>query len=56
MKDSNEMLMAGREKEWINAYFKAKTSTPAGIVSSEELYKEVVERAKVETNYLPTNA
>lgn len=51
MKDSNEMLMAGREKEWINAYFKAKQYTPAGIVSSEELYKEVVERAKV--NKLP---
>lgn len=51
MKDSNELLMAGREKEWINAYFKAKQYTPAGIVSSEELYKEVVERAKV--NKLP---
>lgn len=51
MKDSNEMLMAGREKEWINAYFKARQYTPSGIVSSEELYKEVVERAKV--NKLP---
>ena len=51
MKDSNEMLTSGREKEWINAYFKARQYTPAGIVSSEELYKEVVERAKV--NKLP---
>jgi len=51
MKDSNDMLTSGREKEWINAYFKAKQYTPAGIVSSEELYKEVVERAKV--NKLP---
>ena len=43
MKDSNEMLMAGREKEWINAYFKARQYTPDGIVASTELMDRIKE-------------
>lgn len=37
MKDSNDMLTSGREKEWINAYFKARKYTPDGIVASSNL-------------------
>ncbi len=48
MKDSNEMLAAGKEKEWINAFFKAKAYSPSGIVASDDIYKEIVERAKVD--------
>lgn len=47
MKDTNAMLTAGKEREWINCYFKAKQYSPAGIVSSGDIYNEIVERAKV---------
>ena len=53
MKDSNEMLMAGREKEWINAYFKAKQYTPDGIVASSSVMGKIVEQATTPKIPLP---
>lgn len=46
MKDTNEMLMAGKEKEWINCFFKARQYTPTGIVGSDQLFSRVLEEAK----------
>jgi len=53
MKDSNEMLMAGREKEWINAYFKARKYTPDGIVASSNLLDRMIEGAGTPRITLP---
>lgn len=53
MKDSNEMLAAGKEKEWINAFFKAKAYTPNGIVASSDIMNRILEEAMVPKIPLP---
>ena len=50
-KDSNDMLVKGKQKEFMNKFFEAKLYTPTGIVSSESVYDEIVKRA--ETDKLP---
>ena len=45
MKDTNEMLVAGKEKEWINAFFKAHQYSPAGVIGSDRLYDELLAKA-----------
>lgn len=47
LKDSNEYLVAGRQKDWINLFFKAKQYTPAGIVSSSGIMQSLVDSAEV---------
>jgi twinkle protein len=39
MKDANEMLQAGREKEIIDAIWRAKVSRPDGIVSGKDTFE-----------------
>jgi archaellum biogenesis ATPase FlaH len=46
LKDPNEMLTKGRAKQFVNEVWKAKPWTPSGIVSSESIYSEIVERSK----------
>ena len=48
MKDCNEMLLAGKQKQYVDAFWKAKQYTPSGIVSSSEIYSEIVERSKAD--------
>lgn len=48
MKDTNDMLLAGKSKQWIDCFWRARQYTPAGIVASGEIYQEIVERSKVE--------
>lgn len=36
-KDTNEMLVNGQQKQWINAFWKARPYTPDGIVGSGQL-------------------
>ena len=38
LKDANEMLVQGKEKELIDCFWKAKTYRPDGIVSGQDLY------------------
>lgn len=38
MKDPNEMLMAGKQKELVTAFFSAKPYRPDGIISGEDLW------------------
>jgi archaellum biogenesis ATPase FlaH len=45
-KDPNEMLTSGRERQFVNEFWKAKPYTPSGIVSSDAIYTEIVERSK----------
>lgn len=53
LKDANEMLAAGREREFVNAFYKAPAYTPVGIVGSGELMSKIVDAAKVEKIPLP---
>lgn len=45
LKDPNDYVMAGREKELVNAYFKAKKYVPTGVIGSSGLMDKVLERA-----------
>lgn len=44
-KDVNELLMKGRQKDFINAFFKAKKYVPKGIVGSGEIYDKIIQEA-----------
>ena len=47
-KDANEMLMAGREKEFVTAVlWKHRHYTPAGIFGSDTIYEKILEKALV---------
>lgn len=50
-KDVGELLEKGREKEFINAFFKARAYTAAGIVGSDTLYDKL--KGKVGVVKLP---
>jgi len=45
MKDANEMLRAGREREFIKAFWNAKPYAPAGVSMGNELYAAALEEA-----------
>ena len=47
-KDCNEYLTKGKEREFVTDFYNAKKYTPAGIVASTEIYKEVVQRSLLE--------
>lgn len=47
-KDVNEYLVNGKEREFVTDFFNAKKHTPAGIVASTDIYKEVVQRSMLE--------
>ena len=53
MKDSNEMLQAGKGKEFINAFFRAAAYVPSGIVGSDQLLDKIKEAAVVPKIPLP---
>ncbi len=53
LKDTNAMLEAGREKEWINCFFKAKAYTPNGIVASSDLMDKIIQEATTPKIPLP---
>lgn len=52
-KDTNEMLTKGKEKAWIDAYYKAKPYSPDGIVGSSGLLDKIKEAALVPKVPLP---
>lgn len=53
LKDPNEYLTQGRQKEFVSAYFEAKTYVPDGIIGSGALYDKMLEYALVERVPLP---
>lgn len=48
LKDPNEFLVKGKEKQFVNEFWKARPYTPAGVVAADTIYDEIVERAKVD--------
>ena len=45
MKDPNEMLQKGKEKQFISDFYNAKAYVPAGVLGSSELYDLMIEQA-----------
>lgn len=46
LKDPNEMLLKGKEKQFISDFYNAKAYVPVGVVGSNELYNRIVEQAE----------
>jgi len=53
MKDVNEMLVAGKSKHFISAFFDAKPYTPTGVVGSSSMFDAIVDAANVEKMEFP---
>lgn len=53
MKDANELLVNGKEKQFVNCFFTANSYTPDGIVGSGELMEKIKEAALVPKIPLP---
>jgi archaellum biogenesis ATPase FlaH len=53
LKDTNEYLVAGKQKEWVNLFFKAKQYTPSGIVGSGSLMDKIVDYVQIPKIPLP---
>lgn len=53
LKDTNEYLKAGRQKEWVNLFYRAEKYTPAGVVSSKNIYDQILQRVGVDKISLP---
>lgn len=45
MKDANEMLMAGKERQFVNAFIKSKQYVPQGIAGSSSFLDAVIKEA-----------
>lgn len=52
-KDANKMLIEGREKEFISAFYNAKPYSPDGVVGSSSLSQKIRESASMEKVPLP---
>lgn len=52
-KDVNAMLEAGREKDFVRAFWNAKYYSPAGILGSDQLYEKMLEKAKTKKIEFP---
>jgi twinkle protein len=55
LKDANEMLLAGRTKELIDAVWSAKVHRPDGIISGGDLWTAITENKNVESIPYPYN-
>ena len=53
MKDSNDMLLAGKQRDFVRAFFNAKPYVPSGIVGSSSLGDKIREAEKVPKVPLP---
>lgn len=52
-KDPNEYLTAGKERQFVSAFYGAKLYTPSGIVGSDSMFKEMQNRAVTPKVKLP---
>lgn len=53
MKDANEMLVNGRHKQFVSAFFNAPPHTPTGVVGSATLHDAMLEMANLTHISLP---
>lgn len=52
-KDCNDMLIKGKQQQFIKSFFDAKPYTPTGVVGSSELYEAMVDASEVEKMPFP---
>ena len=52
-KDHNDYLTAGKQKEYIQDFYNAKTYVPAGVMASTEIYARMLEQVAQEKIELP---
>lgn len=52
-KDANAMLESGRSKDFVNAFWKAKFYSPAGIIGSDQIYEKMLEKATIKKVEFP---
>lgn len=53
LKDANEYLQQGKQREFLSDFYDAKSYVPAGVVGSSSLYNQMLENAVVEKVPLP---
>jgi len=53
LKDANECLLAGKQRDIIGAIFSAKVWRPDDIVSGDELYDKIAEHHEIESSEYP---
>ena len=53
LKDPNEMLLKGKEKQFISDFYNAKAYVPVGIMASSDLYDKILQQASVEKTPFP---
>lgn len=47
LKDANEYLMAGKQREFITDFYNAEKRVPVGVLPSSDLYARILEQAEV---------
>jgi KaiC/GvpD/RAD55 family RecA-like ATPase len=52
-KDCNDMLVKGKQKQFIKAFFDAKPYTPTGVVGSSDLYEAMLAASEIEKMPFP---
>lgn len=52
-KDVNALLQAGRQKDFVRAFWNAKSYSPAGILGSDQLYEKMLEKAQTKKVEFP---
>lgn len=53
LKDPNDMLLKGKEKQFISDFYNAKAYVPVGIMASSDLYDKILQQASVEKTPFP---
>lgn len=53
LKDPNEMLEKGKNRQFISDFYDAKAYVPAGVMGSDSLYSHIVEQSHLEKVTLP---
>lgn len=53
LKDANEYLKAGKERDFITDFYNAKAYTPVGVLGSGELYDRILEQARIQKVRFP---
>lgn len=52
-KDANALLESGRQKDFVQSFWKAKYYSPAGIIGSDQLYEKMLEKAQTKKIEFP---
>lgn len=52
-KDPNEMLLKGKERQFISDFYNAKAYVPAGVLASSDIYQKMLEQSHQEKITLP---